>query len=52
MDSGALIYVLSFIKIALGIQKLIEGDSHTHRLHGDCISLNFIFFLNKEVDPL
>jgi hypothetical protein len=32
MDSGAAIYVPSFIKIGSGIQKLIEGihrDTHT-----------------------
>jgi hypothetical protein len=29
MDSGALIYILSFIKIGSGIQKLIVGDTQT-----------------------
>jgi hypothetical protein len=29
MGSGAVIYVPSFIKIGSGIQKLIEGETHT-----------------------
>jgi hypothetical protein len=30
MGSDAVIYVLNFIKIGSGIQKLIGGDIHTH----------------------
>jgi hypothetical protein len=37
----------SFTKIGSGIQKLIEGDTQTHRQHGDRISLLY-FFRNKE----
>jgi hypothetical protein len=29
MSSGAVIYVSSFVKTGSGIQKLIEGDTHT-----------------------
>jgi hypothetical protein len=29
MRSGAVMYILSFIKIGLAIQKLIRGDSQT-----------------------
>jgi hypothetical protein len=39
MGSGAMIYIPSFIEIGSGIQKLIGGDSQTHRQHGDRISL-------------
>jgi hypothetical protein len=39
MGSGAIIYIPSFIKIGSGIQKLILGDTQTHRQHGDLISL-------------
>jgi hypothetical protein len=41
MDSGALIYIPSFMKIGSGIQKLTEG---TYR-HTDCmvISLAYIY---------
>jgi hypothetical protein len=39
MVSGAMVYILSFIKIGSGIQKIIKGDSQTHRQHGDHISL-------------
>jgi hypothetical protein len=42
MDSVAMIYIPSFIKIGAGIQKLGE----IHREHGDLISL-LLFFLNK-----
>jgi hypothetical protein len=31
MGSGAVIYVPSFIKIGSGIQKLLRGDTQTHR---------------------
>jgi hypothetical protein len=39
MGSVAMIYIPSFIKIGSGIQKLMGGDSQTHRQHGDHISL-------------
>jgi hypothetical protein len=39
IGSGATIYIPSFITIGSGIQKLIEGDSQTHRQYGDLISL-------------
>jgi hypothetical protein len=47
MGSGAMIYLPNFIKIGPGIQKLIVGDSQTHREHGDLIGL-IIFVQNKE----
>jgi hypothetical protein len=39
MGSGAMIYIASFIRTGSSIQKLIGGDSQTHRQHGDSISL-------------
>jgi hypothetical protein len=39
MDSGAMIYVPGFIKIGSSIQKLIVGNTQTHRQVGDRISL-------------
>jgi hypothetical protein len=39
MGSGAMIYIPSFIKTGSAIQKLIRGNSQTHREHGDPISL-------------
>jgi hypothetical protein len=39
MGSGAVIYVPSFIKTGLGVQKIIREDSQIHRQHGDSISL-------------
>jgi hypothetical protein len=44
IDSGAMIYVPSFIKISSGIQKF---TGRGHRQHGDLISL-LLFFQNKE----
>jgi hypothetical protein len=41
MGSGVMIYIPSFIKIGLAIQKLI-GRIHTHRQHRDRISLLLI----------
>jgi hypothetical protein len=41
MDSGGMIYIPIFIKIILAIQKLMGGYTHTHRHHGDRISLLF-----------
>jgi hypothetical protein len=43
MDLGALLYIRSFIKIRPGIQKLMGRGAHTHRQHGDCISLLLFF---------
>jgi hypothetical protein len=37
MGSGVMIYIGRFIKIGLGIQKLIRGDSQ--RQYEDCISI-------------
>jgi hypothetical protein len=47
MGSGAMKYILSFMKIDSGIQKLMGGDSQIHRQHSDFISL-LLFFKNKE----
>jgi hypothetical protein len=47
MGSGALIYTPGFIKIGLENQKLIRGDSQTHRQHGYRVCL-LPFFENKE----
>jgi hypothetical protein len=47
MDSDVTIYIPSFIKIDSAIHKLIEGDTQTHRQHGDSISL-LLFFQNME----
>jgi hypothetical protein len=47
MGSGAMIYIPSFMKIGLNIQKLIRGNIQTHRQHGGLISL-LLFFQNKE----
>jgi hypothetical protein len=44
MGSGAMIYVLSFVKIGSAIHKLIGGYTETE--HGDHISL-LSFFQNK-----
>jgi hypothetical protein len=47
MDSGAMIYTPSFIMTGSDIQKLIWGDTQTHRKQGDRISLlSFFFFEN------
>jgi hypothetical protein len=46
MGSGVMTYMQSFIKIISGIQKIIGGDTQTHRQHGDHISL-LTFFQNK-----
>jgi hypothetical protein len=47
MGSGAMIYIPSFIQIGSGIQKLIGGDSQTHREHGDLTSLLYFFKIRK-----
>jgi hypothetical protein len=39
MGLGAMIYIPSFIKIGLGIQRLIGEDIQTHRQERDRISL-------------
>jgi hypothetical protein len=39
VGSVAMIYIPSFIKNFSGIQKLMMGDSQTHRQHDDLISL-------------
>jgi hypothetical protein len=39
MGLGAMICIPSFVKIGSGVQKLIGGNSQTHRQHGDLISL-------------
>jgi hypothetical protein len=52
MGSGAWIYIPSFVKIGLGIQKLIRGytDTHTHtHTHTDSnVIPSTQFFQNKE----
>jgi hypothetical protein len=47
MGSGTMVYIPSFIKSRSGIQKLIRGDTQTHRQQGDLISL-LLFLQNKE----
>jgi hypothetical protein len=47
MGSGAMIYLPSFTKIASAIQKLMQGDSQTHRQLGDYIGLIYFFKINK-----
>jgi hypothetical protein len=47
MGSCAMICIPSFIKIGSAIQKLIRGDTQTHKHHGDQISL-LSFFQEKE----
>jgi hypothetical protein len=51
VGSGAMIYMPSFMKIAVGIQKLGGGETHTDRQHGDLISLLLLCFQNKERRP-
>jgi hypothetical protein len=48
MDSGAMIYIPTFIQTGSGVQKLIRRDSQTHRQQGDLISL-LLFFQNEEI---
>jgi hypothetical protein len=47
MGLSAMLYIPSFIKIGSRIQKLMWGDTQTHRQHGDRIGL-LSFFQNKE----
>jgi hypothetical protein len=49
MGSGAMIYHPSFIKIGLSIQKLMGGDTQTHRRHGDRISLLLFFQIEENM---
>jgi hypothetical protein len=42
MGSGAMIYILSFIKTRSGIQQLM-GDTQTHRQDGDRKNLLLFF---------
>jgi hypothetical protein len=45
MGSGAMIYILRFIKIGSGVQNLMGGGGH--RQHGDLISLLLSFKIKK-----
>jgi hypothetical protein len=47
MGSGAMIRISDFIKIDSDMQKLIAGDTQTHRQQGDRISLFSFIFLSK-----
>jgi hypothetical protein len=53
MGSGAVIYVLSFMKIGSGVQKLIGEDkhtrtrAHTHGQQRDLISLLIFLKIRK-----
>jgi hypothetical protein len=47
MSSGVLIYILSFVKIGSGFQKLIRGDTQAHRQHGNRIHLLLFFKIRK-----
>jgi hypothetical protein len=50
MGSGAVIYKARFITTGAAIQKFVEGDTKTHRQHGDRTSL-LSYFQNKESKP-
>jgi hypothetical protein len=43
IGSGPVRYIPSFIRIGSGIQKLIRGDTQTHRQHCDLINLLLFF---------
>jgi hypothetical protein len=47
MGSGAMIYKQRFIEVGSGVQRLIFGDTQTHRQQGDLISL-LQFLQNKK----
>jgi hypothetical protein len=47
MGSDSIIYVLSFIKIGLSIQKSTGEDTKMHSQHGDLTCL-FLFLKNKK----
>jgi hypothetical protein len=48
IGSGAMIYISKFLMIGSGVQKLMGGDTQTHRQHGDLISLLLFLFQNRE----
>jgi hypothetical protein len=48
MGSGAMIYIPSFIRIGLGVKKLPQRNTKTHRQHGDLIILLSFIFQDKE----
>ena len=37
--SGGMIYIPSLIKTGSGVQKLLEGNTQTERMDGDCVRL-------------
>jgi hypothetical protein len=47
MGSGAMIHIPSFIKIRLGIQKLMRRERDSRTQYGDLINL-LLFFQNGE----
>jgi hypothetical protein len=47
VGSGAMMYIPRFIQIGSGFQKLITGDTQTHRQHDDHIRL-LLFYQNKK----
>jgi predicted RNase H-related nuclease YkuK (DUF458 family) len=47
MGSGAMTFIPSFIKTGSGIQKLLGGDSQTHREHSDFISVILLLKIRK-----
>jgi hypothetical protein len=47
MGSGAMIYIPCFIKVGLGIQKLMRVGTQTHRQHEEGISPLFFFKIRK-----
>jgi hypothetical protein len=47
MGSSAVIYVPSFIKTGSGIQKLMRGDTQTHRQQGYLINLVYFLKIRK-----
>ena len=49
MNSGAMIYIPSFIMTGSGIQKFIWEDTQTQRKHGDVIKAYFYFFKIRKV---
>jgi hypothetical protein len=48
-DSGAMMYIPSFIEFGSGIQKLIREVTQTHRQDGYRISLPLFFFKIRKV---
>jgi hypothetical protein len=43
-----MLYMLVFIKLSLGLQKLGEAGAHIHTQQGDLISPLLLFSQNKE----